>query len=113
MSEKLQSFTIRWQKGVIKNHTKNYNKNFTFVSSFHIFSLAGDIIVYTPSQSKNRENYFNHTNHKGKRPTLAEMNTFTSITFLIHRISPIYRQKIYVPNPSERDIKEFTPAPTQ
>ena len=32
----------------------------TFISPKYTFYLAGHIIVYTPSQGKNRENYFHH-----------------------------------------------------
>ena len=43
-----------------------YNNNNIFVSPIYTFSLAGNIIVYTPNQGKNREKYFNHIIYKGK-----------------------------------------------
>ena len=39
---------------------KLYNKNNTFASPIYTFSLAGNIIDYTPNQSTNRVKYFNH-----------------------------------------------------
>ena len=42
-----------------------------------------------------------------------EINTFASISLLIGCILSIFRQKMYEPNPMERDIKGLIPAPTQ
>ena len=52
-----------------KCNTKGYNLyiNSTFVSPIYTFSLAGNIIVYTPNQGKIREKYFNHIIYKGKK----------------------------------------------
>ena len=47
-------------------------------------SLAGNIIVYTPDQSTNREKYFNHIIYQRKRmPTLAG-NKHPSVHFFPH-----------------------------
>ena len=43
-----------------------YKNNCTFISPIYKFSLAGNIIVYTPNQGTNREKYFNHIIYKGK-----------------------------------------------
>ena len=43
----------------------------TFISPTYTFSLARNIIVYTPSQSTIREKYFINHNIKVKMPTLA------------------------------------------
>ena len=48
-----------------------YINNITFNSPIYTFSLAGNIIVYTPIQETNRGDYFNYINFKGKMPTLA------------------------------------------
>ena len=42
------------------------NNNSTFVSPIYTFSLAGNIIVYTPNQGKNREKHLNHIVYKRK-----------------------------------------------
>ena len=46
--------------------TNLYNNHSTFVSPINTFSLAGNIIVYTPDQGTNREKYFNHNIKKKK-----------------------------------------------
>ena len=51
-----------------------YN-NSTLVFPIYTFSMAGNIIVYTPSQSTNREKYFNHTIYKETMPTLTGKKT--------------------------------------
>ena len=43
-----------------------YNPNGTFVSPIFTFSLAGNIVVYTPIQGTNRKKYFNHIIYEGK-----------------------------------------------
>ena len=40
--------------------TNLYNNNSAFHSPIYTFSLAGNIIIYTPSQGTNKEKYFNH-----------------------------------------------------
>ena len=45
--------------------TKCYN-NTTVVSSNYTFSLARNIIVYTPIKGENREKHFNHILYKEK-----------------------------------------------
>ncbi len=62
--------------------TKLYNINSTFVSSIYIFSLAGNIIVYTPNRSKNREKYFNHIISKGRMPALVAKKHLSVLLFL-------------------------------
>ena len=54
----------------IPKATKIYYIISTFVPPIYTFSLAGNIIVYTPIQGTNRENHSNHTIYKGKIPTL-------------------------------------------
>ena len=46
--------------------TNLYNPNSTFVSPIYTFSLAGNIIAYTPNQGTNREKYFNNLIYEGK-----------------------------------------------
>ena len=67
-------FLVQYQKAAVL-----YNNTSTFVSPFYTFSLAGNIIVYTPIQGTNRKKYFNLIIYKGKMPTLAEKNTSPSI----------------------------------
>ena len=94
-----------------------YNKehqNSTLISLIYTFSRAGNIIVYTPSQSTNREEYFNYVHYKDKRCRLwREINTFSSISSLIGCVCSTFRRKKYKPNPSEMDMKVLIPAPTQ
>ena len=83
------------------------------ISPICTFSLAGNVLVYTPSQGANREKYFNHVNYKGKMATLAWNKQHS-----IHLVSLmprffIFRRKMYGPNPSKLDIEVFFPAPTQ
>ena len=86
----------------------------TFASPIYTFSLAGNIIVYTPSQGTNLEKYFNQINYEDEKRWLwEEINTFHSIPFLIDCAFSIIRQKIYEPNPLEKDIKLLIHAPTQ
>ena len=90
------------------------NINSTFISPIYTFSLAGNIVVYTPSKGTNREKYFNHINYKDKRCLLwREIYTIPSISSLIGRVFSIIRGKKHEPNPSELDIKVLIPAPTQ
>ena len=78
------------------------------------FSLAGNRIVYTPSQGTNREKNFNQINYKDKRCRLwREINTFPSISSLLGCVFSFFQRKKYEPNPSEMDIKLLIPAPTQ
>ena len=65
MSDKLKSLQLIDQKGVNTNNNKD-KILCTFVSLNYTISLAGNIIVYTPIQGTNRENYFNHSNYKSK-----------------------------------------------
>ena len=51
----------------ISESNKKNNINLTaLVSPNYTFSLAGNIIVYTPTQGTNREKYSNHDNSKRK-----------------------------------------------
>ena len=63
--------------------TNLYIDNSTFVSPIHTFSLAGNIIVYTPNQGINREKCFIHIMYEGKMPTLAG-NKDRSVHFFLH-----------------------------
>ena len=79
----------------------------------YTFSLAGNKVVYTPSQGTIREMYFNHINYKDKRCQLwQEIKTFPSIHSLISCVFSIFRQKKYESNPSEMENKVLFPAPT-
>ena len=43
-----------------------YNKSCTFVSPIYSFSLAENVIAYTPIQGTIEEKYFNHITNKVK-----------------------------------------------
>ena len=92
---------------------KSKNCVLYFHFSYLYFFLAGNIIVYPPSQSTNREKYFRLQHIKVKKCRLRrEINNF-SIHLFHHRTRfSIFRQKIDGPNPSEMDIKVSIPAPT-
>ena len=49
---------------IIQPYKTNISR--TFVSTIYTFSLAGNIIFYTPSQITIREMYFNHIIYKGE-----------------------------------------------
>ena len=71
-----------------------YEKNnSTFVSPDYTFSLARNIIVYTPIQGTNREKYFDHNSNNEKRRLGREINTSPSISSLMHCVFSIFRQK--------------------
>ena len=66
-------FSIRWEKGfnqskqlimsnfsTIPKGCNLYKINNTFVSLVYTFSMAGNIIAYTPIQGTDREKYLNH-----------------------------------------------------
>ena len=84
-----------------------YNNKNTFVSPIFTFSLAGNIIVYSPIQGTNMEKYFNHIIYKGK------ILTSLSNSFYMDRAFSIIPRKKYGFNPSEMDIKVIIPAATQ
>ena len=84
--------------------------NSTFVSPIHTFSLAWNIIVYTPFQGTNKKKYFNNIIYKWKLPTLAG-NKHLSVHFPFHRHCLFHLS--YGSNPSEVDIKVVLPVPTQ
>ena len=74
------------------NNTRScnfHNTSSTFVSPIYTFSLAGNIIVYTPIRGTNREKYFNHNIYKGQMPTLVR-NKQVSNHFLFHRSRPFH-----------------------
>ena len=73
-----------------------YIINSFFVSPIYTFSLAGNIIVDTPNQGTNRENYFNHNIYKGKMLTLAVKKSSPSISSFKDRVFSIFRQKVPV-----------------
>ena len=53
------------------------NDNSAFLSPIYTFSLARNIIAYTPTQGTKREKYLNRMKYKGKKCQLWwEMNTF-------------------------------------
>ena len=70
--------------GITLGITINDNHSTTFVSPIYTFSLAGNIIVYRPSQGTNKEKYFKHITYKGKMPFPAG-NKHLAIRFLRHR----------------------------
>ena len=86
------STKVQYQKA-----TNLYNNISTFVSPIYTFSLAGNIIVYTPNQGSNREKYFNHIIYKRKMPTLAG-NKHLSVRFFLHvlRLFHLLTEKIRV-----------------
>ena len=69
---------------VIPKGKKLYIIHSAFVSPIHTFSLAGNIIVYTPIQGASREKYFYRIIYKGKMPTLAG-NYHLFLHFFLHR----------------------------
>ena len=96
-------------------HSRNYLYYISnnFVSPIYTFSLAGKIIVYTPSQGTFREKYFNHTIYKGKNADFWwKINISPSICYLMDRVFSIFWQKKYGSNPPEMDIKVVIPLPT-
>ena len=65
---------------------KSYNLNnldCTFFSYLY-FSLAGNIIFYTPNQGTNREKYFSHTIYQRKDADSRGKQKHTSIHFFLH-----------------------------
>ena len=60
--------------GIIIGTTGKKNKiliSSTFNSPIYTYSLAGNKIIYTPSQGTNSEKYFINYNIKVKMPTVA------------------------------------------
>ena len=59
----LQKILVNWvtNMGIILVNTIHHH-NSIFVSPIYTISLAGNKIVYTPSQGQNRKKYLNHTN---------------------------------------------------
>ena len=77
------SYNININNNNNNNNNKN-NNNSVLVSPIYTFSLAANIIAYTPSQGTNRVKYFNHNNHKDENCRLwLEIYTFPSISSLI------------------------------
>ena len=83
-----------------------------FRFSYLSFSLAGNLIVYTPGQCTNRDKYPQKVTSKWGCRLWREMNIFPSISYLIGRVLTMFRQRIDGPNPVEMDSKVFIPAPT-
>ena len=81
----------------IEYNTKGYNlciNNSTFVSPIYTFSLAGNIIAYTPIRGTNSEDYFNHIIYKRKKIRLwREINSSPSISYFRDRVFSIFRRK--------------------
>ena len=95
--------SIRYNKCVFANS----------ISPIYTFSLARNIIVYTPSQGTKREKYsYNIQQQRLKRQLRREKNTFSTISLLIGRVFSITWRNMDGPNPSETDIKVFIRAPT-
>ena len=95
---------------VVKN---KINCPLYFHFSYLYFSPAGNITVYPPSQSTNREKYFQHYYFKVKNADSGgKWTTFPSISSIIGHAFSNFRQKMDGPNPAEMDIKAFIPAPT-
>ena len=87
MREKFQSkqtINVSRKINTVPKATKRYIHNSTFVSPIYTFSLAGNLIVYTPIQGTNRETYFNHITYKGKMATVTGNKHF-SVQFFLHR----------------------------
>ena len=87
MTEKFQSkqtVNVFRKSNTLIKPTKLHSSNITFISPIYTFSLAENIIVYTPIQGTNREKYFNHIIYKAKMPTLAG-NKHVSVHFFLHR----------------------------
>ena len=83
VSTKANSFFYQ-KMNIVSKATNLYRNINTFVSHFNTFSLAENIIVYTPIQGTNREKYSNLIIHKGNMPTLAG-NKHLSVHFFFHR----------------------------
>ena len=84
----------------------------TFVSPNKTFFLAGNIIVYTPTQGTIKKST-NITNiSKLECQLWREIYNFSIHFSPIGRAFSIFRQKIDGPNPSEMHIKVFIPALT-
>ena len=71
-----QTVNVFRKINTVPKATKLYNNNGTFVYPIYTFSLAGNIIVYTPIQGTNRERYLNQIIYKGTMLTLAENKHF-------------------------------------
>ena len=87
MREKFQSkqtFTVFRKMNTVPKAAKLHSNNSTFIAPIYTFSLAGNIIVYTPIQGTNREKYFNQYIYTGKMPTMAG-NKHLSVNFFFHR----------------------------
>ena len=96
MREKLQ------RKQIVNDFKFEYNTkgyilciiNSTFVPSIYTFTLAGNIIVYTPIRGTSMEEYFNHIIYKRKKFRFwRKINKFPSISSFIDRVFSIFRQK--------------------
>ena len=83
-----------------------------FCFSYLYLSLAGNIIVYTPNQRTNREEYFNHIIYQRKRYRLwREMNTFPFIFPFTDRVFSIFgKKKVRVRSMGNGHQKDFSRA---
>ena len=80
---------------------------------YYTFSLVGNIIVFLRQvNEQSKEKYFIVLSTKGKCQFWREINTFPCPPSLKSRVFSILRQKMYVPNASEKDVKELISAPT-
>ena len=98
--EKFQSkqlVKVFGKSNTVPKATKLHNNISTSVSLIYTFSVAGNIIVYTHLHGSNREKNFDHTNCKGKMPTLAG-KTHLSVLFFLRgpRLFHLSKEKVRV-----------------
>ena len=79
----------------------------TFISPFCAVFLMGTSFVYISNQITNREKYLHIETTKWKHRLWWDLNTFSSISFLIGRVFSIFWQKTDEHKPSEMDIEVF------
>ena len=83
-----------------------------FLFFFYNFTLAGNIIVYNPTQGTIREKYSYKYIIKGWNADSGVKNTLPAISSLLGRVLSIFRRKTHGPHLSEMDIKVLIPVPT-
>ena len=79
-----QTFNVVRKTITVPKATKLYSNKSTFVSPIYTFSLAGNLIVYSPIRGTNMEKYFNQIIYKGKMPTVAG-NKHLPVHSFLHR----------------------------
>ena len=70
-----QTVNVFRKYNTVPKATKLYNNHSTFSSPIYTFCLAGNIIVYTPTQGTNREKYSNHIVYEGKKADFGGKET--------------------------------------